>query len=119
MPELPEVEAAVRRLRSALVGKRIATARLLHPALVRRTSNRRLARIVGHAVVSVERRGKHQIVTMDDGTTIVAHFRMAGDWTIDRATDALPRFARAIFTLEDGSRAVLDDSRALSTIDVH
>ncbi len=48
-----------------------------------------------------------------------AHFRMTGDWTVDAAADALPRFARAAIVFDDGSRVVLDDPRALSTLDLH
>jgi formamidopyrimidine-DNA glycosylase len=44
---------------------------------------------------------------------------MTGDWTIDDSSDALPRFARATITFDDGSRVVLDDPRALSTLDLH
>ena len=44
---------------------------------------------------------------------------MTGNWHLDRATDALPRFARATIVLDDGSRVVLDDPRALSTLDLH
>jgi formamidopyrimidine-DNA glycosylase len=44
---------------------------------------------------------------------------MNGDWVIGTATDPLPRFARAVFAFVDGTRVVLEDSRALSTLDVH
>jgi formamidopyrimidine-DNA glycosylase len=44
---------------------------------------------------------------------------MAGDWHIDRVTDELPRFARVAISFTDGSRVVLDDPRALSTLDIH
>lgn len=44
---------------------------------------------------------------------------MTGDWTIDKVTDDLPRFARAAISLDDGARVVLDDPRALSTLDLH
>ena len=67
----------------------------------------------------MERRGKHQLVHLDDGRVLHAHFRMTGDWLCDRAADALPRFARAALVLTDGSRVVLDDPRALSTLDLH
>lgn len=119
MPELPEVEGAVRRLRRAIAGKRISRVRLLHPALRRRVSAARLRSLAGARVVRVERRGKHQLIGLDDGRTLHAHFRMTGDWHVDRAADLLPRFARATIELDDGVRAVLDDPRALSTIDLH
>jgi len=119
VPELPEVESAVRRLRRALVGRTIVDVKLLHAALRRRLSPGRARSLRGAAIASVERRGKHQLVQLGDGRVLHAHFRMTGDWTIDRATDALPRFARATISLDDGTRVVLDDPRALSTLDLH
>jgi len=119
VPELPEVESAVRRLRRALVGRRVADVKILHPALRRRLSTARARALRGATVVAVERRGKHQLIHLDDGRTLHAHFRMTGDWTIDATTDALPRFARAVISLDDDTRVVLDDPRALSTLDLH
>ena len=119
MPELPEVESAVRRLRRATVGKRITDGAVLHPSLRRRLTNARLRSTRGVSVVSVDRRGKHQLLRLDDGRVLHGHFRMTGDWTIDRADDELPRFARAWVSFDDGTRVVLDDPRALSTLDLH
>jgi formamidopyrimidine-DNA glycosylase len=119
MPELPEVEHAVRLLRPAVVGKTIAGVALMHASLQRRTNPRHVRALRDASVRAVERRGKHQLLLLDDGRIIHVHFRMTGDWTIDRASDALPRFARATITFTDGSRVVLDDPRALSTLDVH
>jgi formamidopyrimidine-DNA glycosylase len=119
MPELPEVESAVARLRQATVGKTIVAARVLHPALQRRLSQRKAGTLRGARVVSVTRRGKHQLLALDDGRTVHAHFRMTGDWTIDHVDDPLPRFARASLSFDDGTRVVLDDPRALSTPEVH
>lgn len=119
MPELPEVESAVRRLRKAVVGRTIADARIIHPALQRRFSPAKSRTIRGARIAAVERRGKHQLMTLDDGRILHAHFRMTGDWTVDRADDELPRFARAALEFTDGTRVVLDDPRALSTLDLH
>lgn len=44
---------------------------------------------------------------------------MTGDWIIDQASNELPRFARAAITFSDESRVVLEDPRALSTLDLH
>jgi formamidopyrimidine-DNA glycosylase len=119
MPELPEVESAVRRLRRAVVKKRIRGASLLHPALRRRISPAKLRSLSGARVVAVDRRGKHQLMTLDDGRVLHAHFRMTGDWHLDRADDELPKFARAAIEFDDGSRVVLEDPRMLSTLDLH
>ena len=119
MPELPEVESAVRRLRRVMVGKSIARVDVFHPSLRGRVSKQRLRSLSGATVRAVDRRGKHQLIMLGDGRTLHAHFRMTGDWHIDHVGDALPRFARAAVSLDDGSRVVLDDPRALSTLDLH
>lgn len=119
MPELPEVESAVRRVRTAAVGKTIRRVDVLHPALRRRISPARLRSLRGATMRAVERRGKHQLFVLTDGRVLHAHFRMTGDWTLDRASDELPRFARATITFEDDTRIVLEDPRALSTLDLH
>ena len=119
MPELPEVERAVRSLRRAIEGRTLVDVRVLHPALRRRVAPRALRALRGAIVASVERRGKHQLLHLADGRIIHVHFRMNGDWIIDRASDPLPRFARAAMVFRDGRRVILDDSRALSTLEVH
>jgi formamidopyrimidine-DNA glycosylase len=119
MPELPEVESAVRRLRVAIAGKTIQQVDVLHPALKRRLSIARARTLRDAVITSVERRGKHQLIHLADGRVLLAHFRMNGDWAIGLASEPLPRFARAVLVFTDGGRVVLDDSRALSTLDIH
>ena len=119
MPELPEVESASRRLRRAIVGKEIARVDVLHRSFSRRLTPAQRRSLTGSVVRSVDRRGKHQLVTLDDGRILHAHFRMTGDWTIGRSADDLPRFARALVAFADGTRVVLDDPRALSTLVLH
>jgi formamidopyrimidine-DNA glycosylase len=119
MPELPEVESAVRRLRDAAVGKTIAKVLLHHPALRRRISPAKLKSLRNIRVRDVERRGKHQLFLLDDGRVLHAHFRMSGDWHIDSAAEPLPRFARASVDFTDGSRVILEDPRALGTLELH
>ena len=119
MPELPEVEAASRVLRSAAVGRRIVSLRMLHSSHRAALPARRLRVVIGRRIEGVERRGKHQLLMLDDGRVIHAHFRMAGDWHVGRAEEPLPKFARAALELSDGSRVSLVDPRALSTMKIH
>ena len=116
MPELPEVERAARRIRRAVVGRTIARARLLHPALARRITARALTSLRDHVVVAVEQRAKHQLLVLDDGRSLHVHFRMAGDWQLDGVGDELPRSARASIDFTDGTRLLLVDPRALSSM---
>ena len=119
MPELPEVERAAKLLRDRIVGKTIANFTLLHPSLRRHLGARQLRSLRGASIGAVERRGKHQLIVLRDGRVIRAHFRMTGDWHLDAIADQLPRFARATIAFTDGTRLVLDDSRALSTLELH
>ena len=119
MPELPEVEHAVRLLRRAVRGRTIVHAELLHPSLRRRLPAPAVRSLAGARITDVERRGKHQLLVLADGRVLHAHFRMTGDWVVDRIDAPMPRFARAVFTLDDGRRLVLEDSRALATLDIH
>jgi formamidopyrimidine-DNA glycosylase len=119
MPELPEVEAALEVLRTRARGRSIVRMRVLHPSLRRRLKPSQLRALVGARVERVERRGKHQLLHLDDGRILHAHFRMNGDWMLAESGEPLPRFARAALDFDDGTSLVFVDSRALGTIDVH
>jgi formamidopyrimidine-DNA glycosylase len=116
MPELPEVARAARALTRAALGKTVASVRAIHPALKRKLPPGRSRLAKGRRIESIERRGKHQLLRLDSGDTLVVHFRMNGDWEIGSTADPLDRFARAVIELVDGTRVSLVDPRALSSI---
>src|SRR5437868_15305212 len=116
MPELPEVERAARALTRAALGKTIAVVRAIHPSLRRKLPPARARAATGKRIRTIERRGKHQLLLLDSGDTLVVHFRMNGDWEIGTTADTLDRFARAVIELDDGTRISLVDRRALSSI---
>jgi formamidopyrimidine-DNA glycosylase len=115
MPELPEVETAVRRLRPAVVGRRLRAVRTHHPVARRALPDDVAATLAGRCITAVERVGKHQLLALDDGSVLHAHFRMNGDWHTGVA-DALPPYARVSFLFDDGTAVALVDSRALATV---
>jgi len=116
MPELPEVERAARALSRAALGKTIAAVKAIHPALRRKLPTASARRAKSRRIERIDRRGKHQLLHLDSGDTLVVHFRMNGDWEIGTTADPLERFARAVIELTDGTRISLVDSRALSSI---
>ena len=116
MPELPEVERAAQRLTRAALGKTVASAKAIHPALKRKLSPAQSRSVKGKRIDRIERRGKHQLVHLDNGDTLIVHFRMNGDWEIGTTRDDLDRFTRAVIELTDGTRISLVDPRALSSI---
>ena len=116
MPELPEVEFAVRRLRRAARGRLILALCAHHPAQRRQLPARVIRQVEGRRIVDVTRRGKHQLIALDDGATLLVHFRLNGDWNYSRATAALPAHTRVTLDLSGGRRVSLTDSRALCTL---
>lgn len=116
MPELPEVAHAASLLRRAVTGRQIARLCVLHPALRRRLGDAAARSLAGARIERVEQRGKHQLLVLDGGRLLHAHFRMAGDWAIGRVGDPEPRHARALLELTDGTRVALVDPRALATL---
>jgi formamidopyrimidine-DNA glycosylase len=118
VPEQPEVEQAARRLRAALVGRRLRAVEPLHQALARRLPPDDTASLAGRTVVGVERRGKHQLLRLDDGRALHVHFRMAGDWVLGREGEPLPPHSRLVLTCDDGTRVVLADPRALASAEL-
>jgi formamidopyrimidine-DNA glycosylase len=116
MPELPEVEKAAQQLTRAALGKTIASVRAIHPALRRKLSPAKSRSAKGKRIERIERRGKHQLLHLDSGDTLVVHFRMNGDWEFGTTADPLDRFARAVIELADDTRISLVDRRALSSI---
>ena len=116
MPELPEVERAARALARVALGKTIDSVRAIHPALRRKLTPNRARLAKNRRIESIERRGKHQLLHLDSGDTLVVHFRMNGDWEIGTTSDTLDPFARAVIELADGTRVSLVDRRALSSI---
>lgn len=119
MPELPEVEFAVRRLRRRLIGRTIVAVRAHHAAQRRTLGHRITARIRGAVVERVERRGKHQLVHLAGGATILVHFRLNGDWEYTAVAAVLPKHTRVSLELDNATRIALTDARALCTFTYH
>lgn len=119
MPELPEVERAMRRLRKAVEGKTISSVRALHPSLARQLPDSKARLLTSRRIVRVERCGKHQLLHLDDGSILHAHFRMNGDWIVGRTDREPDKYTRALIDLSDGTRIELHDSRALSAMSFH
>ena len=113
MPELPETETIARDLDAQISERRIVTARVTRPDVLRETSARRFVRGVTDAtIVHSWRRAK--LVVLDLSTTdhIVVQPRFTGALLIDGGN--LPPEERRYSTLE----LVLDDGRSLHYRDI-
>ena len=112
MPELPEVETVARDLGKRIAGRSIHLAELRRERLAPDIAPALFgARLSNSSVSSVRRRGKHILVDLDNGRTLIVHLRMSGRFMLLSQDDPDPKFAHAVFHLDDGSRLVFDDQR--------
>lgn len=116
MPELPEVEFVARQLREDLVGRRIVSAQVLWTRAVGGMEPGEFeGRMRDRAVREIGRRGKHLLIGLDDGETLVVHRRMSGNLVFaPPATDEA--YARVIFALDDGRRLLYTDPRKFGRV---
>ena len=119
MPELPEVEHAAGRLRSAMVGRVIVAAETFHRSTAQSLTPQSIRRLIGQPVVSVDRRAKIQLVSLGDGQLLEVHFRMTGDWEFGQSDDPTQPLERARFALDDGTRVSFIDGRAFGVLRLH
>jgi endonuclease VIII len=92
MPEGDTIHRTAEVLRAVLLGRTITAARAQpHPGL-RRVPD--LGRLAGTLVTSVEARGKHLLIGLDNGMTLRTHMQMAGSWHRYRPGEPWRRPAR-------------------------
>ncbi len=102
MPELPEVEITARRLNEALRGAEIVSA--FAPGVkVMRTFDPPLSVLDGRTVERVGRRGKHLLVDISGGLSLVIHLMSAGRLQLyDKRAGPRDRTSRLLVRLADG-----------------
>src|SRR6188768_3011078 len=78
MPEGDTIFRTAALLRAALRGHRVTAARAQPGPGLRRVPD--LSPLVGTTVTAVEARGKHLLISFDNGLTLRSHLRMRGSW---------------------------------------
>ena len=112
MPELPEVEIVARSLKEAVEGRTIISAALHRKLLAPAISPRRFSKLLsGRSIEGVGRRGKHILLDLSGGQTLIVHLRMSGRFILLNAEEENPKFTHAEFTLDGEERLVFQDQR--------
>jgi formamidopyrimidine-DNA glycosylase len=105
VPELPEVETVRAGLERWVVGRTISAVDVYGARTLRRYPPgpaEFTARLLGRRVVGAGRRGKYLWLPLDDGTALLAHLGMSGQFlAVDPETPAEPHL-RARFQFADG-----------------
>lgn len=117
MPEMPEVETIRRTLVDKLVGRTIKDIDIALPRLIKWPSAGEFkAIVIGKKITDLKRRGKYLILSLEDNTVIVIHLRMTGKFYYTPIGSQHDRFARILFTLDNGDILQYADSRTLGTL---
>jgi len=112
MPELPEVEHVATALQRVVAGRAIEIAELRRERLAPDcTPGLFTEQLSGATINFVHRRGKHILLDLDNGRTLIVHLRMSGRFHHLSADDTDPKFAHAVFHFVDQKRLVFQDQR--------
>lgn len=113
MPELPEVETVVRDLRAhELEGAVIREVEIRWPRMVAGTPpDRFVGALRGRTIVRVSRRGKHIILSLDNGESLLVHLRMTGKFRFAGRDGKPGAHDHVVVTLGDGRRLLFNDTR--------
>ena len=116
MPELPEVEAVVRRLRESSVGARIHSVHVERRGTIAPQHPEDFGVLVGKTLTAVRRRAKYIFIELSGGLCVQVHLRMTGNLYVLPDYRFLPPSARVWFRLKDGRAIVFADRRALGKV---
>lgn len=112
MPELPEVETVVNHLSQLVVGERIVSAELIRERLAPHHDKDAFAAILQNAAIShIHRRGKHILIDLDNGQTLMVHLRMSGRFLLVQNEENEPKFTHARFTFGSDKKLLFQDQR--------
>jgi len=123
MPELPEVETIVRKLRTGgkngvppLPGLRITGVTLRWSGHLAEPSAAAFRRNVrGRTIQDIHRRGKYFVLPTDKGTLLI-HLKMSGDLLLEAARAPRDRFERTVLHLDGGWELRFNDARKFGRI---
>jgi formamidopyrimidine-DNA glycosylase len=117
VPELPEVETVARDLRGELVGRRLVSAWVNMPGVLRFPARDVFtASLSGRLVESVARRGKYIFCRLAGGEDLVFHLGMTGHLRVVQGGAEVVKHTHLRAGLDDGRELRFDDARRFGRI---
>ena len=121
MPELPEVETTRRLLAPVLHKRRILSAQVLHPRMLRRQPDPTAfaSRLEGRVVHALGRRGKFLLFEIGDGYVWVTHLGMSGRIAIKSTGEDHPPHTRVAIRTDSDREIGMVDPRTFGFMAVY
>ncbi|KAA5544999.1 DNA-formamidopyrimidine glycosylase [Adhaeribacter rhizoryzae] len=116
MPELPEVETYRRYFEETALGQTVASLEVEDQRQLTTDFDTLQRELKGAQFTEVHRIGKHFLINLNTGKTLVLHFGMTGDLAYYRDAEDTPRFARIVFYFQNGFRLAFIDSRKFGRV---
>lgn len=118
MPELPEVDAVVRRLREAAEKARVESVVVERAGTVAPQGMEEIGVVAGRRMERVWRRAKYILMEFSGGVYLRVHLRMTGNLYVLPDWRLRPVGARVWWRLSDGRVMIYEDPRALGRVHV-
>jgi formamidopyrimidine-DNA glycosylase len=116
MPELPEVETTVKKVRPLLVGNTVTRFKSFWPKQVLPSMSKVQKGITDQAIIGLRRRAKQIICDLDNDTHLLIHLKMSGRLECLPNTSNEPKHVRALFELSNGNTLFFCDARKFGRI---
>jgi formamidopyrimidine-DNA glycosylase len=119
MPEMPEVETIVRKLRRSIVGLTVVSVELSGLPLRKPVLPTFAGRLTTRRIRGVRRRGKYIILELEPRAFCVVHLGMSGRLFHLPGVAPKPEHTHALFRLSDGSQLQYRDHRRFGLLELH
>lgn len=119
MPEMPEVETIVRRLRRSAPGRRVVDVWLSGLPLRREIPDSFRREVVGRVIRAVRRRGKYILFELEPRSYCLVHLGMSGRLFHLNAAGERPLHTHAVIRLSDSSELQFSDPRRFGLLAFH
>jgi formamidopyrimidine-DNA glycosylase len=119
MPELPEVETIARKLRHAVLGRKVESVTLSGYPLRRPIAADFGPKLKGRTIRSVQRRGKYLIAGLEPRLFLVVHLGMSGRIFFRQHGEEPEGHTHAVLRFTDGTALHYCDHRRFGLLSVH
>lgn len=118
MPELPDLETLKEVLQRRILGREIVNARALRPGILKSITPP-LDSLKGKAFVSVARRGKYLILSLEPKLHLVVHLMLAGRFVLCKSKTKATKATGLQITFTDGEDLRLIENGSIKLVKVH
>ena len=118
MPELPEVETVRRGMEPLLAGRRIERLVQNRADIRRALPQEFAASLEGRRFLSLTRRAKYLLATLDSGKVLVIHLGMTGRFFVAAHAREPNIHDHVTFALDNGAQVIFNDARRFGHMDL-